>query len=391
MPAMFRADGRAFGFTYAAEDMERARHFVDLTRFRIAVEQGVVVGVAGSFALDLTVPGGAAVPMGGVTWVSVAATHRRQGLLRRLMGSIHDDIEARGEPCAGLTASEGSIYERFGYGIATQLRHIVIETAAARFRPEHVPPRGTVRFIEPDDAKGYVADLWERCRRECPGETSRSSSWWEGVFDDQAKEQDGYTPVLRLAHRDGYAAYRVKSRWHDGHPDHELELIELVAATAEARAALWHTLLNVDLVTTVSSYRVSLDDPLPLLLDNPRAVRTDQLRDCLWLRPRDTSALLRARTYATEDRFVLEVADASAGPPVRWELEGGLAGATATRSRRRPDLVLGQAALGSIFLGGPRPSFLARGGLVEERTPGALGRADLFFSAPRLPFTQNPF
>ena len=66
-----------------------------------------------------------------------------------------------------------------------------------------MPPRGTVRFIEPDDAKGYVADLWERCRRERPGETSRSSSWWEGVFDDQAKEQDGYTPVLRLADRDG--------------------------------------------------------------------------------------------------------------------------------------------------------------------------------------------
>ncbi|MFT3852789.1 MAG: GNAT family N-acetyltransferase [Ilumatobacteraceae bacterium] len=46
--------------------------------------------------------------------MGVAATHRRQGLLRRLMDACHDDIDARREPVAMLFASEGGIYERFG-------------------------------------------------------------------------------------------------------------------------------------------------------------------------------------------------------------------------------------------------------------------------------------
>jgi predicted acetyltransferase len=169
-------------------------------------------------------------------------------------------------------------------------------------------------------------------------------------------------------------------------------VLELVAATPEAHNALWYALLNVDLVGTITRHWMPLDDPLPLMLENARAVRTEQLRDCLWLQPRDIEAMLRARTYGTDDAFVLEVhAAAPDAAPVRWSVEGGPGGATASRTRRRPDLVLGQAALGAIYLGGLRPSYLATGRLIQERTTGALRRADLFFSGDRLPFTQNPF
>jgi predicted acetyltransferase len=389
---MLRADGRAYGFDYEPDDAEMALMFVDPPRFRLAFDQGAIVGIAGSFGLDLTVPGGAAVPMGGVTWVSVATTHRRQGLLRRLLDAVHADIDERGDACAGLGASEGSIYERFGYGVATYIRHVTIDKHTARFRPEFVPPPGTVRFIDDDDAKGYLADVWERSRRRCPGETTRSASWWDGVFAHQRKPRDGYSSVFRVVHRDGYAAYRIKTKWGSGFPASELEVVELVAATPEAHNALWYALMNVDLVGTVTRHWMPLDDPLPLMLDNARAVRTEQLRDCLWLQPRDFGALLRARTYGTDDAFVLEVHDpAPDAAPVRWTVDGGPGGATASRTRRRPDLVLGQAALGAIYLGGVRSSYLAAGRLIQERTAGALRRADLFFSADRLPFTQNPF
>src|SRR5262245_3903242 len=107
--AMFAADARGFGTFYGDEEIDRRRPIMDLSRFRLALDGPSVVGVAGSFALDMTVPGGATVPTGGVTWVSVAATHRRQGILRRLLGAIHADIDHRGEPVAGLSASEGSI------------------------------------------------------------------------------------------------------------------------------------------------------------------------------------------------------------------------------------------------------------------------------------------
>jgi predicted acetyltransferase len=390
--AMFAADARGFGFYYSDEDIELQRPIIDLDRFRLALDGKVIVGISGSFAMELTVPGSATVPMGGVTWVSVALTHRRQGVMSALLAAVHEDIAARGEPVAGLGAAEGGIYERFGYGVATHRREIVIKTHTARFRSEYVPAAGAVRFLDVDDAKGHLVDLWERTRRQRPGETARSAAWWGLVFGYEAKERDGYSPAFRLGHPDGYATYRVKQGSEDGHPDAEMQVMELVAATPEAHAALWHALLNMDLIATVTTRRLALDDPLPYLLENHRAVRTKSLTDALWLRPGDAGALLSARTYATEDRLVLEVHEESSGSaPVRWEVDGGPSGASARRSRRRPDLVVRRAALGSMYLGGVRPSVLARGRRITEQTPGALRRADAFFAADVLPFSQNPF
>ena len=149
-----------------------------MSRYRIAVDDGEVVGVIGSYALDVTVPGGATVPMGAVTWVGVAATHRRQGLLRRLIAACHADIDDRGEPVAMLFASEGGIYGRFGYGVATQAvvggdRH----RRGVACAPSWCLRRGACASSRGDAAAKHVAALWERYRRSRPGETSRSDGW----------------------------------------------------------------------------------------------------------------------------------------------------------------------------------------------------------------------
>ena len=296
--AMFAADARGFGTFYEDDEVERRLPIMDLSRFRIALDGAAIVGVAGSFALDMTVPGGASVPMGGVTWVSVAATHRRQGILRRLLGAVHADIDARGEPVAGLSASEGGIYGRFGYGVATQMRRVVIDVRAVQLRDELVPKPGSVRFMEPDEARVHVPAVWERARGQRPGETARNEAWWGMVFEDQAKAQDGFSPALRLRHDDGYASYRVRMVWNEGRPAHEVNLIELVAATDDAHLALWHTLLGIDLVATITSRRgFTIDDALHVAVDNPRAVSTEALDDCVWLRPHQPAVLLGARTY----------------------------------------------------------------------------------------------
>ena len=396
VPDMFAADARSFGTFYEDEDIARRLPIMDLSRFRIALDGPATVGVAGSFALDMTVPGGATVPMGGVTWVSVATTHRRQGILRRLLGAVHADIDDRGEPVAGLSASEGAIYGRFGYGVASQLRRVAIDVRAVRLRDELVPKPGSVRYMETDEARGHVAAIWERARRQRPGETARSGTWWEMVFADQSKPQDGFSPAVRLRHDDGYATYRVRMDWNEGRPAHHVNLIELVAVTDDAHLALWHTLLGIDLVAIITSRRAfAIDDALYLAVDNPRAVSTEAIDDFVWLRPHQPAALLGARTYASEDRLVLELVpdstDAADAVPTRWEVEGGPDGAASKRTRRRADLVLDRAAFGAIYLGGFRPSVLARAQLITEATHGTLARADAFFTAERMPHAQNGF
>ncbi len=92
----FEACERAFGGV--AQDPEERALWHDLTECdrSLGIWDGDdCVGTAGAFSLRISVPGGAVVPVAGVTMVSVAATHRRRGLLTAMMRRQLDDVRAR--------------------------------------------------------------------------------------------------------------------------------------------------------------------------------------------------------------------------------------------------------------------------------------------------------
>src|SRR5437867_1253982 len=107
----------ASGLELRDDDFEVARPQVSVDRTIGAYDGGRAIGVATSLDFELTVPGGQ-LPMAGVTWVGVLPTHRRRGVLRELMRLQLEDLRRRGEPLAGLWASESLIYGRFGYGLS---------------------------------------------------------------------------------------------------------------------------------------------------------------------------------------------------------------------------------------------------------------------------------
>jgi predicted acetyltransferase len=383
--ALCRVDGRNFGFGYAPEEIAKARAIHDVSRFELAVDGKELVAIVGVFSLQVTVPGARRIPMGGLTWVSTSTTHRRRGLLTELMARSLADIDRRGEPVAMLGASEGGIYERYGFGVATQLRATSIDRRLAQLRPEFRPKRGSVRFVDGDKALSHVAEVWSRFHRHRVGEVDRSEAWHRYLFDVRAAERDGFSPSFYLAHRDGYAVYRTKMQWNNGKPAHNLDLIELVATTPAAHAALWHTLLGVDLVGPITSRQVPIDDPLPFLLTNPRALETTTLNDGVWVNVRDVKACFGARTYGTTDRIIIEAEG------TRWAIEGGPDGASCSRVKSRPDLSLDHASLGAILLGGVRASTLVAGRRAEARNDDALRRADAFFVTAPAPHCQTMY
>ena len=173
-----------------------------------------------------------------------------------------------------------------------------------------------------------------------------------------------------------------------------MHVTDLVAVSDEARAVLWRYLLDVDLVATITAWVVPVDEPLRWLLRESRRMAVTRLGESLWVRVLDAPAALSARTYAAPGRVVFEVVDAlrpdgdAAG---RFVLDGGPDGAEARRTTDEPDLVLDVADLGGILLGGVRPSALARAGLIDERTPGALAIADAMFAVEPLPFSMTDF
>lgn len=382
LPEIARVDGRAFGFHYEDSDLDDLTLIFDPGRFVLAVEGGEIVGVAGSFGFDVTPPGGAPIPAEGVTWVSVAVTHRRRGILRTMLGELHRGYAAAGTPVALLTASEGGIYGRFGYGVATVDRQVEIDRRRAVLRAD-VPDPGGVRHAEPDEVAKLVPDIHRRwCARQ-PGAISRSDAWWRFALLDRAHQRRGGTARFHLLHPDGYAAYRMDSG--------TCRIVDLFAVTDQARTALWRILLALDLVTTISTDTVTADDPLPWMLTDARPVRTTSVADNLWVRVLDTPAVLAARRYAVEIDAVLQVHDPDGFAAGRFRLRGGPDGAECSPTDAAADLRIDVPALSALAFGGVRAHTLARAGRITGDDPGLLRRVDAACVADREPYAGTRF
>jgi predicted acetyltransferase len=292
------------------------------------------------------------------------------------------DGAAAGFAAAVLLASEGGIYGRYGFGVATQTRHTVVD----RRRAELARPVDTsaVERLSTEDVRDVLPGLHERWRATTPGAFGVSGARWRYDLLDREHQRHGRTPLFHLVHPDGFVSYRVKDDWSQNEPRHQCWITQYAPVTAEAHAALWQTLLSMDLVATIESHSIPLDDPLPWLLTDFRRVATTMLTDGLWLRPLDVTALLSARTYAVEIDTVLAVDDPLLGD-ARYRLRGGPDGATCARTDALPEVSLDVASLGAAGLGGIRLGMLARTGQVQAADGRLLSRLDRAFLADRVP------
>jgi predicted acetyltransferase len=393
LPAFVRAS--SIGFAESPTWLEEHPHWASLEpeRILVAVDGDDIVGTSRNYSLELTVPGGATLPAAGVSAVTVLPTHRRQGLLRSMMSRLLDDAVAHGEPVAMLTASEGSIYERFGFGISTRSMSIELDRRIVEFaRPR---PAGRLRLLGDDEAGKLEPDVFDRTRRTYPGAVSRPDAWWNdeqwdrrlGVRFDVAYESPTGTV-------DGYACYGIHGHFEPGvGAQNRLTVRDLVAVTPEARHALWRYLCEVDLVRTIMDPGAPIDLALPYLLTSNRAMRVRGMNDAVWTRLLDVPASLEARTYPVSGRITIAARDElrpGGAADGTFRLEGSPDGAAVTTGGD-PDVVCGVSALSAAWLGGVRWSALADAGVVEERVPGALTLADAMFASAPLPYPYTWF
>jgi predicted acetyltransferase len=355
-----------------------------------ARENGQIVGGAGAFEFETTVPGGT-VPTAGVTVVGTYPTHRRRGVLTAMMRAQLDDVHERGEPVAMLWASDELIYGRFGYGLASWVGEAAIPREAQFTVP--VENRRRLRFVEKDEAMELFPRVWEQLRPQIPGMLSRSSSWWEWriLFDSPDSRDGGGPKRLVILERDGepegYAIYRHKPKWEHGLPTGEVEAIEAIALDGPATAELWRYLLDIDWAAKTTAWLLPMDHQLFHLLANPRRM-TFRVFDGLWVRLVDVGAALSARTYTGDGRVVFDVVDSFCPwNEGRWKLEGG----EASRTEEEPDLRCDVQLLGSTYFGAITFSELLRAGRLEELRPGAAVEADVLFSWPRAPWCPEIF
>jgi predicted acetyltransferase len=383
-----RLDGAAFGFQYSEQEIADALMIVDLDHFLVATEGAQIVGITGDYPVTMTGPGGRGIDVPGVTWVSVRATHRRRGVLRAMMEHQLRGYADRGDALAILTASEGGIYGRFGYGPATNMRKTVVDRRFATLT--EVVDTGTVELATATQARAHAPEVHRRWREQVPGAISRTDAWWDFLFLDRDFQRGGMSGLFFLLHPDGYLSYRVKADWADGHPRHTCWIVDYFIATPRAHSAIWQVLLGMDLFGTIESHQIPIDDPLPFKLTDYRQLRTVALNDGVWVRPIDVASSLCSRTYGVECEAVIEVADELFGDG-RYLLHGGPDGAMCSPTDRAADVRLSVASLGSAYLGGNRLLTLAAAGRVEAADQALLARLDRAFLADRAPFHGTAF
>lgn len=345
---------------------------------------GQLVGTADAVTSRLTLPGGTLVGHAAVTHIGVLPSYTRKGLATSLIRHQLDDVAARGEVVASLRASEATIYERYGYGVASSSQTVEVRTARAALRRD-VGDGGFVRLLDTAAAWDVLPRIYDAHRPSRPGTLDRPAVWWQGVrMRSEASPGASYVAVHgEPGSESGFARYRPvdTERWFVA-DERTIVVEDFFAPTTEAYLGLMRFLLGLDLVDRVVFWMLPMDDPLPWLLADRRAARVTAVHDETWLRVIDVPRALGARRYAGDAAVTLEVNDSVLQEnSARFVVTGD----GAERTGRRAQLSVGVEGLAAVLLGGTTWRDLAVAGLVRADDPSAIAVADRLFAVPQAP------
>lgn len=391
-PAAKAVDAAAFGYTPDHDFLDDiALPQYDPARFTGVYDpelDGLLVGIGGIQTRALTFPGRGPSPVAAVTWVGVRPDQQRRGVLRQVMThQLHGLHASGGEPVAILTASEAAIYGRFGYGLAA-LRTTLEIPAPTALRPDL--PISRVTECDLAHALPLMKQIYERVRTASTGYLDREDVVWTAQLSEHPFVLKGRGARRFAVHADGFITYRIAEAWTDRGPDSTLTVGEICAVTPAARAALWQHVLRYPLVRKVVHPMAWVDEPLPDMLTNPRAL-SSSTGDHLWVRLVDLDRAIGLRTYSRAADVVVEVVDSFC--PWNdgvWQLHLDAAGGTAERTDRPAQIVAGVADLGAAFLGGTRLARLALAGRVTGDT-SAIALLDAALATALSPTTPEGF
>ena len=384
----------SFGADLPDDVFESLRHVVETDRAVGAYDGSTMVGTAAAYSLRMTVPGGET-DCAGVTMVGVVPSHRRRGVMTKMMTSQLREIRERGEPIAALWASEDAIYGRFGYGPASMQALVDIPRVRATFLDDS-PIEGCVRLVDREEAIGAFPAVYDRVRAVTPGMFVRSEPWWRHRnLREASKDEDG--PFFRaLLEHDGepagYAVYRVHQKWGRGVAESSVDLREVMAATPAAMVDIWKFALGIDLVERIltTSFFLPSRHPLLLMLEQPRYLGF-MLSNGLWLRIVDVPGALTARGYDGDGTVTIEVLDPLFEEnSATWTMEVAGGEAQVERTGAAPDVTLGIAELGAVYLGEFTFGEMAAAGRASGDAAG-LARADSLWRTAVAPWCPEIF
>ncbi len=381
MPGWYEAQSR--GFHQGRTSDELRRHLGDHLVVDDAIVRGVwpdrsvlasgAIPVATYLSYDKTLNTGRGLqPARMVSMVTVSPTHRRRGLLRTLITEDLADAVAQGVPLAVLTVSEGSIYQRFGFGPAVFQQSLTVDTGP-RFALRQYDDAGSVELLEPAEAWPTVAATFRRFHERTRGSVERPQfygTFLSGEFDFESGPDLKLRTAVHLdadGAPDGYVAYRPGPRENG---TRTVRVTDLVALAPAAYLRLWRFLADLDLSDTVEWDRARVDDPLAWALVDPFVVRVTRQSDALWVRVLDVPAALAARPWDRDGSVVLQVDDALGHAAGRFRVVTRDGAAEIEPTDADADVCMDADVLGSLYLGGVRAESLRLAGRLSGSEDG---------------------
>ena len=359
------------------------------------------VATVRSWEMGLTVPGGVTLPSYAISSVTVSPTHRRRGIARAMLtGELRTAVRL-GLPMAMLTVSEATIYGRYGFGPSARQSAYIVDTSRARWTGP--TPAGRIQFVSPESLLADGPAVFDRTRDRSPGEVDRREIWWKRTLGLLPNEPDARKRGIRAVRYDdangeiaGFALYEIALQ-NVSQPG-QLKLVDLVAATDDAYAALWRFLVEMDMVNEISAPLRSVSEPVAWQVADHRAVRKTSERDHLWLRILDVPAALGARRYTAPGQYLLDVTDELGFAQGRFLLTVAADGSghahpllDAAAPAGAVEVALSAADLASLYLGGTSAVDLARAGHITELTPDAAMRLDTALHSAYAPHLSTWF
>lgn len=385
-PEWARTIAGTYGNDLDETELLRERELIDLDRALAGCVDGQVVGGCAVTSRTMTVPGPVPVPVAGVTWCGVAATHRRRGIFRALMHRQIRDIAEEGlEPIAVLRPAEAAIYTRYGYGETSKITSVRIARRGASLRDDAPESAGSLRYADPGDVSA-ICDVYDQAWPARVGWTKRGNLDWSRRLADAAAGAGRSGPRV-VVYRDpatgpaGYVLFRFDKR----DPAAAVaEVIELVTLTTAAYAGLWRFVLGIDAADVVT-FDGAPDEPLQYLLDDPRVANWATV-DSMAARVIDLPRALESRRYSAEIDVVLDTVDEllpANNDTFRLVVRDGAA--TCERTDRPADLRMPIETLGAAYFGGTPLERLYQVGRVTAGSPDLISRVSRAFTVSPLP------
>lgn len=354
-----------------------------------------MVATSGAFDFQIRM-NGRRMAADGVTLVTCDPGYRRRGLVRQLMEGLLQRAQERAVPLAGLWASMGAIYQRFGYGLATTQVGYEIPLRFVQFQFDEASD-GRVRRLQKDEALPHLEAVYKAYTKTGNGLLYRNELFWNLMLKRSGGGQDVHIAVYFDAGGEprGYCLFKTKF-------DVELfpespqimDVFDFAWLDMAAYRGLWQFLGSHDLVDRIRFDYVAEDDPAPSLFLEPRRLRR-RTWDGVWMRVVDAAGALSGRGYDVPGEAVIEITDDTL---CGWNngcyrLVADADGASVEKlgSGASPDLAIRPEGLASLVTGHSRASDLARMGRAAIPDEAAAARLDALFSTRRRPHCPNMF